>query len=204
MRNYSSEEVFLEENKNGILYGDENELGSHYIINYKGVFMKYSFRDGTCTGYRSIDFNEFFKYYSKGMRMPLSVCKVLRIEIIFVLFITLLINIKGTNLAEIFRRTLINSSPIINVCFIVSISFCIVEIIFNSRSYIAELCRKVLQILLVIKLGESVILLVGGTTLAKGVVIFLVGFYIIASIAVVNMKINLDSMYRDLELKFLK
>ncbi len=200
MRNYSSEEKFLEYNSKRILYADENELGSQYIVCKNGIFYKYSFKEGSCRGCNNISFNEFFEYYSKGMKLQLSICKILRLEVV----IGFIINIRGISISRVVQSVLFNSNSIIGILFIIMVSFCLVKIVFNSRSYIAELCRKALEIVLVIKLGELVILSFGGTNIIKGIVFILVGFYIIASAVVVNIKVSLDSMYKDLELKFSK
>lgn len=204
MKDYSSEEKFLEDNAKRILYADENELGSQYIVCKNGIFYKYSFKGGSCRGCNNISFNEFFEYYSKGMKLPLSICKILRLEVLLLLLIGFIINIGGISISRAVQSVFFNSNSIIGILFIIMISFCLVEIVFNSRSYIAELCRKALEIVLVIKLGELVILSFGGTNIIKGIVFILVGFYIIASAVVVNIKVSLDSMYKDLELKFSK
>lgn len=204
MRGYSSEEKFLEDNAKRILYADENELGSQYIVCKNRIFYKYSFKGGNCIGCNNISFNEFFEHYSKGMKLPLSICKILRLEVLLLLVIGFIINIGDISISRAIQSVFFNSNSIIDILFIVIISFCLVEIVFNSRSYIAELCRKVLGAILIIKLGELVILSFGGTNIIKGIVFILVGFYIIASVVVVNIKVSLDSMYKDLELKFSK
>ena len=200
MENYLNEEVFLGDNYNKILYADEHQLGSEYIIHSDGAFTKYFFSGGKCAGFKVISFNEFFKYYSRGMRLPLAVCKITRLEVLVLLIVGFIIKSRFA-LGVIGYVFKFNS--LLDIIIVVGISFCLVEIIFNSKSYIAELCRKLLQIYLVVKLGEVIIISYKSLSIVKGVVIFLVSLYIIASMISVNIKVSLDSMYKDLIEKFL-
>jgi len=199
MKNYLSEEVFLKDNCKKILYSDDTELGTEYIVRANGVFTEYYFINGACMGFRDISFNEFFNRYSKSTKVLLMICRVIRVEVFLALIVGFFIK-RSVALGVLSSMSWLGS--ILDYMVIGGISFCLVKMVLNNKAYLVDVCRKILQLYVVINLGRIVISSLGGSNFTKVVVIIMVSLYIMAIAFSVNIKVNLNSLYDDLIVKY--
>ncbi|MGV3076321.1 hypothetical protein ACEE21_14650 [Clostridium baratii] len=194
-------EKFIREYLDYIIISEENEYGVDYIIRINGEFIKYVFNnEGEYVSKGLVDSREVFNSLYSDTRFILLVLKIIRMEILCVLFLLVLYE-SFTASKDMLREVFYNSSTI-NIMLILLGVFWLVRFSYKRGMYGKEIINNYFNIALAVSSGLICVRLGDYGLFMKCLVIFLFSLHGISSTANFCGEMKLSEDYVEFKKRF--
>lgn len=196
-----NEDRFITEYKDCIVFFEECEIGVDYIIRVNGEFIKYVFdKEGEYIWKGLVDTREVFENLYKGVKFMMLLLKIVKIEILLILFIVAVCNsfyASKDKLYEVFY----NYSTF-NIALLLIAVYGLV--LFSNRRgiYGKEVIKNYFNILLALFLGVICVKLGDCTVPIKIAVIVLFSLFTLSSTAYLCEELKMNDYYGKFKKRF--